>query len=247
MKTILKGFLVAGIGLLTLVSCNKDKNDNRRWGYSVGYVTDAEPTANFTVLSDQGNTIHIKETDYSGYKPAEGQRIIPEFYILSENALSSGQRHYEVHLVGWSEILTKEIVEITAGNDEELGNDGIAITDHWIANDYLTIEFQFRYNGPKKHFVNLGIDESKTYQDDKVHLEFRHNAYGDTSGPRVWGLVSFKLESLKEGLPEGTDELDLVVHSKTLDGDDIAKNIKYIFGANLNHEAYSVHDYTDLE
>ena len=54
-------------------------------------------------------------------------------------------------------------------------------------------------------------DSTKTYTDNKIHLEFRHNANGDYPSYSKWGMASFDLRSLK--LNATGDSVNLVIHT----------------------------------
>jgi hypothetical protein len=103
--------------------------------------------------------------------------------------------------INWIDsLLTKAIApDLGVKNDEIYGVDPVEIIDDWvtIAEDgYLTLRFRTIFgDAGKAHFVNLlaSTDPAKPYE-----VEFRHNAYGDTYGRMVDGLVAFNLNSLPD-------------------------------------------------
>ena len=80
--------------------------------------------------------------------------------------------------------------------------DPIELPEYWIANDFITFRF-FYAGGAKEHMVNLTKHEELT-ADEKILLEFRHNAYGDPENKSLYGYVSFPL---KEVFNEVTDSV----------------------------------------
>lgn len=247
MKTIVKSILVAGIALWGLTACNKDKDNYKApEAYSYAYVVNPDEKANFEFVSDKGNHFEVTQTDFPGYRPEDGQRIIPYYDIVSKTGDKEGEYDYKVHLRALMEILTKDYVILADEDEEELGNDRLGITTLWIANDYLNVDFDFYFTpGNVPHFINLAYTE--TDRDGKVHFELRHNAYDDPGYHLKYGLVSFKLEKLQEGLPDGTDRLNLVVHYKSLNGDDKTKEIEYVFGSVLTSDAYVLRELTEVK
>ncbi|NDV47561.1 hypothetical protein D0T49_10930 [Paludibacter sp. 221] len=198
-----------------MVSCKDD-------GYSLDYywidIATVENTgqrsAFYFRLDDNTLMFTAASNFYNYYRPKDGQRIIANYTILNDKPEGSAYDH-DVRLNDVFEVLTKEVYSITPETEDSIGNDPINIVDMWIGNDYLNVEFEFKGLN-KVHFINLVSDANKTYTDGKVHLEFRHNAYGDMPSYRRRGIVSFNLKSLQEGV-SGVDKLDLVIHVKESD------------------------------
>jgi hypothetical protein len=118
---------------------------------------------------------------------------------------------HKVRLNDLYEVLTKEIFNITAAIQDSIGNDQIAVSDIWIGSDYLNVEFNYAgYN--KIHYINLVSDSTKKYSDNKVHLEFRHNANNDYVTYSKWGIASFNLRSLQANA--SADSINLVICTK---------------------------------
>ncbi|MGN1376056.1 MAG: hypothetical protein ACI4V5_05825, partial [Prevotella sp.] len=104
-------------------------------------------------------------------------------------------------LVHWIDsILTKPSVRyIDEESSEKYGADPVEIVDDWVTvaeDGYLTLRFRTRWgDGKVAHFVNLltGVNPENPYE-----VEFRHNAYGDVSGPLGDALVAFRLNDLPD-------------------------------------------------
>ena len=183
-----------------LQSCNN--ND----GYSIGDFAKDWVTVNvddedeYTFTADNWGTLLPISTTVPWYKPKDGQRAVVYF-----NPLYDDYQGYDVaiKIEAVRNILTKAIGELTAENEEELGNDPVYIYKDggmWMSGGYLNIIF--RYDIPvngNKHLVSLVKNTTVTPEDDGyIHLEYRHNTQDDVSGSgyRWEGAVSFDLSSL---------------------------------------------------
>lgn len=201
------------LGSLFFTSCNDDD------GYSLGKFWISTATAEnpdnssyFFFDVDSGERMWLAATGLPGYRPKDGQRIIANYTILSDRQ-GVGYDH-DVRLNNVYEILTKDIIAITAENNDSIGNDAIKVEDIWIANNYLNVEFVFGALD-RVHYINLSRDAAKNYGDGKIHLEFRHNANGDSPMYNKWGMASFNLEPLQS---EGSESLTLVIHTNEYGG-----------------------------
>lgn len=149
----------------------------------------------------------VTSSNIPGYKPAGGQRIVANYSILADTR-QTGLYDYEVRLNDVYDVLTKGIFPITPETQDSIGDDPIHIRDLWVGSKYLN--FEFIYQGfNKTHYINLVYDSLKTYTDNKIHLEFRHNANDDLAVNNLWGVASFDLSSLED--PE-LDSIQLVIH-----------------------------------
>ncbi len=218
-------YLVAMLFLLipALQSC--DDND----GYSIGQF--AGSWATVRVLS--GDTYYL-ESDYygtlwpaagrvCGFRPVEGQRVAVLFNPLYDNF---DNYDLAVKVEDVYPILTKSVVNLTAENETEIGNDPVTIFKKriWIANGYLNVIF--RQNRPvgAPHLVNLVYNTLETpEEDDYVHLEFRYNTHDDLSGRWGDGAVSFNLNTIDF---EGKKGLKLKLNSAVNGEVEITFNIK---------------------
>ena len=132
-----------------------------------------------------------------------------------------------VKVLSVKEILTKQIEELTAGNEEEFGNDPVDIFEGnmWINGGYLNIIFNQNMPSKVKHRVSLVKNTMATpAQDGYIHLEYRYNTYDDTTGYWINGAVSFSLNSL-EITPE-TKGLKVKINSATNGEKEITFDLK---------------------
>lgn len=189
--------LLAIVGL-TFHSC--DNYD----GYSIGDFAADWATVNvkgthvYDFTGDTWGELWPAATDFPGYSPIDGQRVILYFNPLYDNYPTGYD--CSVKVLGVREILTKQVEELTAENEEEYGNDPVSIFkgNMWISNGgYLNIIFNQDLPAKVKHRVSLVKNTTVTPADDGyIHLEYRYNTYGDTTDYWVYGAVSFNLNSL---------------------------------------------------
>ena len=206
--------LFIGILLLFLViSCNDDVNSNENNRIDIATVENPTLSTTFNFRLDDGSLMYTNTAGLLNYKPKDGQRIIANYSFIEPTlAPTMNIAKRDVKLNDVYEILTKGIFKIKPAQQDSIGNDQIEIKNIWIGSDYLNVEFVYLgYN--KKHFINLVSDDSKTYTDNKVHLEFRHNANSDYPSNSNWGMASFDLRLLKAN-HNPTDSVKLIIHTK---------------------------------
>jgi|APDOM4702015248_1054824.scaffolds.fasta_scaffold16441_2 hypothetical protein len=192
MKKLLLLFGIFSVVLLT--SCNND-DDFSIDSYSIQMATVGKidgSSSTFYLNLDSGAKVWIAATNLPYFNPKDGQRIIASYSILSNGG--NGYDHY-VKLNDAYQVLTKPIISLTASNADSIGNDPIKITDVWIANHHLNVEFVF-LGDRLKHMVNLAESSDFGSTPQIAKLQLRHNAYNDS--PQFWlrGIASFKLRPL---------------------------------------------------
>lgn len=208
----------------TLHSCLDDDDDVEKYlAVSTIKVPD-EAGKEFYFVQDDGKKMYPGDTRYvSNYKAKDGQRAFVIYTKLEEQPVQGYDSNTQIRNI--VEILTKDIVTLTPENEEKIGDDPINAVYMWVAQGYLTIEFQYygTHREDKKHFLNLVINqlpdsdpaakENTSSDDDYVNLEFRHNSEGDSPTWLGEGYVSFKLDEIASQL-EG--KKGLKVRVKTL-------------------------------
>jgi len=209
MKTLKQVLMVTLMGGL-LASCSDFEDD----GYSldkfwVDIATVENPDSNnvFFLELDDSTLMWTAASAFHNYTPKDGQRVIANYTILADKR-PTGLYDYDVRLNDVYEVLTKPIFNITPATQDSIGNDSVEVTDTWIGSKYLNVEFAF-YGNDKMHFINLVKDNSKSYNDGKVHLGFRHNSRGDAERYRRYGIVSFDISSL---IDPARESVPLVIH-----------------------------------
>jgi hypothetical protein len=211
MKFVMKKLFFILPVILFLASC-MDNNDYYYENNEVEIATVENPdnATRFYLKLDNNERLYTLDNNLKYYRPKDGQRIIANFRILTNKSDTSAYAH-DIQLNDVYEILTKGIFKIKPEEQDSIGNDQIHIRDMWIGSNYLNVEFN--YPGFNKiHYINLVSDSTKTYNDGKIHLEFRHNANGDYPSYSKWGMVSFNLSSLNQTTL--ADTLNLVIHTR---------------------------------
>ncbi len=207
MKTQLKFFIIAIFPFL-LMSCNDDDEPAETW-ISLGEVK--EVNDDVVIALDNGQTLI---PTYSIGNFEDGERVAVTFSFENEDK-DADEFEADVHNI--EEVLTKDVVELTPDNEAELGNNAIHVHEDeiWVAGKYLNIYFEYLGSGYVSHFINLATDEENKYDENgRLILTFKHNAYNDYMNYWFPGLVSFDLESLKEG---NEASVDFVVRIKDYD------------------------------
>ncbi len=170
-------------------------------GYTIG---DIYPSALVTVKPANGNSscyfqldntttlrpVNIKGSPY-GATPV---RALVNYVEVPDDPSPYDR---SVRVLWMDDILTKQMVQWGTMTQDELGDDPLEIVKDWVTlveDGYLTLRFRTVSSGlGVKHFLNLvkGVNPENPYE---VHL--RHNAYEDTSGDMVDGIVAFDLSDL---------------------------------------------------
>jgi hypothetical protein len=231
-------FILSTITLAMFVAIGFQSCDDNN-GYSLGdfwvdiatVETDDNSSAYWFILDD-GTTLWPAASDIQ-YLPKQGQRIILNYSILSDQK-NEFDHYIKINYI-W-DILTKKTIVLTATNADSIGNDPVKINDMWIGNHYLNVDFLFNYGGIRPHAINL-VENSliPDPQDGKIHLEFRHNAYGSTNNRLYNGLVCFDLKPYQNS---STDSVTFAI--KVLDWntrDDVTYDIVYKYGVNSTENA----------
>ena len=189
------------VSFLTLIATTFYSCDNND-GYSIGDIGMSWATVRvlnnntYYLDSDNYGTLWLSADAARWYKPVEGERVISYFNPLADN-----YKNYDmaVKLEAIYPILTKDIVEITPENEQEIGNDPIVILkgNLWVSNGFMNIIFRQDMPLTDKHFINLVQGESiDGDNEDYTYLALRYNTYNDLSGYWQNGAVSFNLNTL---------------------------------------------------
>ena len=186
--------------------------DNKTWpeGTSLAFVTgrekDTNEPVNFYFVLDNGKTINPISCGSLDYKAVDGQRAFAYLRLMdTKSVLNDKTYDYNAEVFYIENVLTKDIIELTEANADSIGNDHINISNMWIAQGYITMECQFYVeNSIIKHMLNLVHDANLSIIDEEgyINLEFRHNAFFDFGSQLREGIVSFKLDNIKEYIEE---------------------------------------------
>ena len=210
----LLGMLVLAL-MPMLQSCDDDD------GYSIGDFSWDWATVRTTggggyyLVGDRWGIIDPVATSIPWFKPVDGERVVSFFNPLAD---MSDEKGVQVKMEGIQEVLTKEVEEMTAENEEEFGNDPILIYqgDMWLGGKFLNIIFRQNLPRSEKHRISLVENKIATEpgepetpetlsigEDGYVHLELRYNTYDDVTDQWGWGRVSYNLEKFYPTPKEG--------------------------------------------
>jgi len=208
MKRVFKQITVFLFSTLLLTACfNDDGYSLDKYWIDIATVENPQERSEFFLRLDDSVLLWTAASNFSYYKPNDGQRVIANYTILSDKR-GTGMYDYDIKLNNVYEVLTKGIFEITPEKQDSIGNDPVRVTEMWIGSKFLNVEFYY-FGHSKIHFINLVSDTAKTYTDEKIHLEFRHNANNDPELYKRWGIVSFDISSLQTN---AADSVNLVIH-----------------------------------
>lgn len=213
MKT-LKHFAIVLFSVVMVTACSNDMDEDSdfsldKYWVNIATVKNPELKNVFFLQLDDSTLLWTAASAFHNYKPTDGQRVIANYSLLADKR-PTGMYSFDVRLNDVYEVLTKPIFNITPATEDSIGNDPVEVTNIWVGSKFLNVEFAY-YGYDKIHFINMVKDDSKTYTDGKVHLEFRHNARGDANMYRRHGIVSFDISSL---INTQVDSVPLVIHVK---------------------------------
>lgn len=211
MKTIRYSLIViiSIISIFTFNSCNNDD------GYSLGnYKLDIatvnaidSASGTFFLKLDNGNTLLPVAFD-SYYKPLFNKRVIVNYTLLSDQ---TGGYDHAIKINAIQDILTKEVIDLTAENEKEIGDDPIKILSIWEGDHFLNIYFGYNTGGEKTHTVNLvrnKLDKITTIPNGTIALEFRHNSNND---PQKYGTKNYAAFDLKPFQTANQDSIKFII------------------------------------
>ncbi|ASB47741.1 NigD1/NigD2 family lipoprotein [Alkalitalea saponilacus] len=223
MRKLMLPFVTILATMFLLQGCLKDDDSYSLGKYWVTTGTiekgDISP---YVVVADNGDRLFPSATAVPHFKTKDGQRVWISYTILGD---AEGQIDHYVRVNDLSEILTKGILELTPENADSIGHDPVTIRDYWFTGDFLTIRFIYG-GGGRIHFINLVQDvENPVNEEGLPILEFRHNRNNDPYNYKMYGTVSFNLETLKT---EEQDEVQFVLKAKSSgDRDDFEKVLTF--------------------
>lgn len=202
------------LGILPLQSClNDDEYTGENLLFAIGTIRVIEKQ-NYYFELDEGSLLYPGDTvAIHNYPIKDNQRAFVYFSLLDKKLPTYD---YNAKIEHIEDILTKDIFYSTSEDLDSIGNDRIDIDNIWLSQDHINIVYKFYHsnNPEQKHMLNLIINETTKIQDDGyLHLEFRHNAYNDTPLQGGTGIVSFKLDEIRQLF---TKSKGLRIHANTL-------------------------------
>lgn len=186
--------MMIAMTLPVLQSCNDDD------GYSLSDYVLSMATVHvvsgetYFLEIDNGQTLWPAATAIPWYKPVDGQRVLADFTLLSDDF--QGYDH-AVKVNYLSNVLTKKVDELTAENEKEIGDDPTYIEEMWIGGNYLNVQFVINIPKAELHRVSLvdNTTDGVAVIDDEgyVCLEYRFNEADDIYSNARRSFVSFNL------------------------------------------------------
>jgi len=222
----MKKYLKIAVILIVILTVSCEKNDDYYslgdiW-ISLGFIDQSQSDGSFTIQLDNGDTLYPVANDVPYFNTKDSMRVMANFTILDE--VDESENRFYVKINNLYNILYKEIIPLTYENSDSLGNDPVKISDIWISNNILNIEFYYT-GGEKIHSINLAYsEESLTEQNQPIELDFRHNAYNDNGKYNLQGLVSFNLNKLKQSIHD-----TISIEVKAMDKDGLVQTFRRNF------------------
>ena len=185
--------LILFVLTLSLISsCSDD-------GYSLGEFRIQLATVNplgsntYSLTLDNGKTLWPAASDVNYMPKNNQQRVVVNYTLLSDQ--QGGYDHY-VKVNSIADILTKNVVELTSQNEEEIGNDPIQVTQLWAGDHFLNFRVFINIGGQAQHSINLVCNklDNIALGNDTLVLELRQNANGDTPKYPNGSYVAFDMK-----------------------------------------------------
>ena len=178
------------IGILlccTLFSSCLDDNEPETFFPTLGTVNADEN--DITIESDSYGLLIPTNPGFitSTQTDSTGQRILAVFQY-TENTTKEGKTG-----------ITKKADDLRIGIEDVFGNSPIQITAASISQKHLNIQYEYYGSTNISHRISLVLNsETQLDENGLLQVEFRHNNQGDTYSERLWGIVSYTLESIPD-------------------------------------------------
>lgn len=214
MLNFLKQLLIFVLAGLLMTGCLEDnKEPQLKLHGDLVTIENPEAKDKFFMRTDDNKLLLLEESYIQNFKPDDRQRLLIYYNILSDKT-DTDMYDYDVRVIEAYKVLTKGVFQITPETQDSIGNDPVDAVNIWIGSKYLNVYFEYyAYSASIAHYINLVYDSTKVYDDDKIHLEFRHNANQDEAVYKQWGIASFDISSLQS---ESVDSVNLVIHVKVM-------------------------------
>lgn len=165
------------------------------------------------LITDAGLTYNIVESSVSAI-PDTVKRVMILCDVLEQSGASTEE--YNIRLLNFAHVLTKQPVMKSTVDEEVIGSDGITPAQLWLGGEYLNgaIQFTSVINSKVSHTVNLVFDDTRS-NSDTLYFSLHHNAHGESLEndeiPQSTLTVSSDYVSfpVTEYIPEGKDGIVL--------------------------------------
>lgn len=235
--------LISTISVATFTSCDNDGYSLDNFTLSLATVNPINDNSNSYYLTlDDGSTLWPAATNVA-YTPKANQRVIVNYTLLSDKI---GEYDHYAKINGLQEILTKQIIDLTPENNDEVGNDPIKLLDLWTGDNYLNIHFGINIGGLQTHTINLvknklGSTEAIN-QNGEIELELRHNKNGDEEKYVLKNYAAFDLRPLQIA---GRDSIKIVIKAVDFDGQTKTYSVTYKYKTDQQDKNKNITDMPD--
>jgi len=193
--------LVLVMGFL-LSACLDDYNhhyydyDNLAASYGLIQTSSSTSGQSYVINLDNGSIV-TPTSALAGFNPKDSDRVWVRFDPISNTRLTDSTFNYTAKIFSINDILFKAVNKLSQVSEDSVGHDPIIVTDAWISpKDILNLNFKFFTEG-SVHYINLLDNGEGDGMANPYILELRHNARGDMNQYPAYGIVSFKLNSLR--------------------------------------------------
>jgi len=191
---------------------------------SMGFIDKPQNSESFTINLDSGDTLVPISNTVPYFRTKDLQRVVVNYTILDEVGQST--KKFYVKINNLSDVLYKDIIELTGSNNDSIGNDPVQVDDIWVSKNLLNVEFRF-LGGEMIHYINLTRPNGDINTiTQPVELELRHNIRDDQQKYTMNSIVTFDLKNIK--IP-GQDSVKFVVKSTDYKGDKHTFNGTYYY------------------
>lgn len=130
------------------------------------------------LVTDGGVAFNIIES-YAGAIPDTLKRVVAQCEVLKQTDDKGTQ--YDIRLVSYEPVITKDPVKKSTADEEALGSDGINVYNCWVENGYINTYLNITelVLSKNKHAINLEWDDLKSCS-DTVYVKLRHNGFGES-------------------------------------------------------------------
>lgn len=217
-------------GALLFVSCDKQEDKYSIGDFIVSFgIVEKTPDAaegSYQIRLDNGDRF-VSVTPYTKVTNTHaGERVFVNFAPFDDklNPDNTKTIYGNINLI--NSILYKDVLLLSAVNEDSIGHDPINLKDSWITGDsILSVGFSY-YTAGSVHAINLADISEGNGADKPFVFELRHNAKGDLLSYKASGYVSFKLARYRIA---GLHKVSFVVRYTDYEGKrvDIPHSISY--------------------
>lgn len=189
--------LIIGVFIFILVisvlqSCNDDDSINEFQKQVMSTVRVTDGATYYLEVDDKTLAFPRRNEDASHYQAVDGQRVIANISSFRDPHDYYGIIDYAILINHLSNVLTKNVEELTATNETTYGNSPLRMKNIWLSPTHLNVDFLINAPSRKKHHISLVRNATvKSPQDGYLHLELRYNNRNDVTRHLVHGFVSF--------------------------------------------------------